>query len=65
MNSEPSRDRVTILVGEAVEIVARQLDCGVIEAFDRLRDRSVARGESLEYTALDVIDGVITFDPLD
>ena len=59
---ELSGDRSRFIVSQASGMVARQLECGVIEAFDRLRDRSVDLDQSLEHTALDVIDGVIRFD---
>jgi hypothetical protein len=55
-------DRRTILVNQAAGIVAVQLDCDVIEAFDRLKLCASATGESLEHLALDVIDGVTRFD---
>lgn len=32
------------------------------EAFDKLRERAAAIGQSIEDTALDVLDGVIRFD---
>ena len=48
---------------QATGIVAVQADCGVIEAFDLLRDRAQLMDESLHDMALDVIDGVIRFGP--
>jgi hypothetical protein len=51
-----------MLVNQATGMVAVQLDCDVIEAFDRMQLRVLATGESLEHLALDVIDGVIRFD---
>jgi hypothetical protein len=62
MVRDPSNDRLSALVAEATEIVATQLDCDVIEAFDQLTDRASALGQSLEHVALDVIDRVIRFD---
>jgi hypothetical protein len=44
-------------------MVAAQVGCDLIEAFDRLKIRATAMGQTLEDTALDVIDGVIRFDP--
>jgi hypothetical protein len=55
-------DRLSVLVHQATGMVAVQLDCDVIEAFDRLKLRASATGESLEHLALDVIDGVTRFD---
>jgi AmiR/NasT family two-component response regulator len=57
-----SDERISTLVHLATGIVAVQLDCDVIEAFDRLQLRALATGESLEHLALDVIDGVTRFD---
>jgi AmiR/NasT family two-component response regulator len=55
-------ERLSILVNQATGMVAVQLDCDVIEAFDQLQRRALATGESLEHLALDVIDGVTRFD---
>jgi hypothetical protein len=51
--------RLSIVVADATGVIARACDCGPIEAFDRLQVRAQAMGQSLEHTALDVIDGVI------
>jgi hypothetical protein len=55
--------RVSIVVGFATGEVARQCDCEVFAAFDRLRARARELGQSLELTCLDVLDGVIHFYP--
>jgi AmiR/NasT family two-component response regulator len=55
-------DRLSMLVNQATGIVAVQLDCDVIEAFERLQLRALATGQSLEHLALDVIDGVTRFE---
>jgi hypothetical protein len=55
----PPDVRVSIVVGHATGVIARRCDCDVIEAFDRLRARANSSGQSLEHTALDVIDGII------
>jgi AmiR/NasT family two-component response regulator len=55
-------ERLRTLVNQASGMIAVQLDCDVIEAFDRLQLRALATGESLEHLALDVIDGVTRFD---
>jgi plasmid stability protein len=43
-------------------MVAAQVDCAMGEALNRLRIRAAAMGQSLEHTALDVLDGLIRFD---
>lgn len=48
-------------VHQATGMVAAQLDCDIIEAFGRLRIRAVANGQTLEDTALDVLDGMVRF----
>ncbi len=58
----PPEVRVSVVVGFATGEVARQCDCEVIEAFDRLRARADRTGQSLENMALDVLDGVARFD---
>jgi hypothetical protein len=58
----PPDARVSIVVGHATGEIARACDCCPIEAFDRLTARAFQLGQSLEYTALDVLDGVILFD---
>ena len=49
-------------VHQATGMICAQVGCGVSEAFDRLKLRSAARGQTLDETALDVLDGVIRFD---
>ena len=58
----PSDERVSEVVARATGLVAVQAECDLIEAFDRLKIRAAAMGQTLEDTALDVIDGVIRFD---
>ena len=62
-----SRDvRVSIVVGFATGEVARQCDCELMEAFDRLCALALELGQTLELTGLDVLDGVVRFDrPVD
>ena len=57
-----SDERISALVHQAAGIVAVQVGCDVIEAFDRLQIRADASRQSLEHVALDVIDGVTRFD---
>jgi hypothetical protein len=49
-------------VHQATGMIAAQVDCSMGEALNRLRIRAAATGQSLEHTALDVLDGVIRFD---
>jgi hypothetical protein len=58
----PPDVRVSVVVGHATGVIARQCDCCPIDAFDRLQARARALGQCLEHTALDVLDGVIHFD---
>jgi hypothetical protein len=58
MPDEPVSDRVR----EATGIVAAQVGCGLDEARRLLANRADALLQSLEHTALDVIDGIIRFD---
>jgi len=60
---EMPRDvRVSVVVGHATGVIARGCDCCPIEAFDRLQACAEAMEQSLELTALDVLDGEIRFD---
>ncbi len=58
----PPDVRLSVVVAYATGVVAKACDCGPIEAFDRLTILAAASGQTLEYTALDVLDGVIQFD---
>ena len=49
-------------VHQATRMVSAQADCEMSEALNRLRIRAMAMGQSLEATALDVLDGLIRFD---
>ncbi len=62
MGDDRADVRVSILVQRATDIVAAQLECGVIDAYDALRARAVESGESLEHLALDIIDRIVRFD---
>jgi hypothetical protein len=57
----PPDVRLSMVVGHATGLIARECDCGPIEAFDRLQDRASALNQSLEHTALDVLDGLLRF----
>jgi AmiR/NasT family two-component response regulator len=56
--SGPQSDRVS----QATGMISVQGGCSLAEAFDMLRERAFALGQTLEFTALDVIDGEIRFD---
>jgi hypothetical protein len=51
-------------VHQATAMIAAQANCTMGEALDRLRIRAAAMDQSLEHTALDVLDGQIRFGPL-
>jgi hypothetical protein len=55
-------DRLSEVVTRAANLVIAQAGCGKVEAVDRLVDQAAELGQSLEHTALDVLDGVIRFD---
>jgi hypothetical protein len=51
-------------VHQATAVIAAQVNSTMGEALDRLRIRAAAMDQSLEHTALDVLDGLIRFGPL-
>jgi hypothetical protein len=57
----PREIRASVVIAYATGEVVRQADCELIEAFDRLAARARVTGQSLEHTALDVLDGIISF----
>lgn len=61
-SSIPDNLRASVVIGYATGQVVRQADCEVFDAFDRLAERARVLGQSLEHTALDVLDGIIRFD---
>lgn len=50
------------VVDQATGMISAQIDCDMIEALGRLRIRADATGQTVEQTALDVLDHVIRFD---
>jgi hypothetical protein len=54
---------VGVHVHQATGMVAAQIGCDIEEAFARLVIRADALHQTLELTALDVIDRVIRFSP--
>jgi hypothetical protein len=58
MPDAPVSDRVS----EAMGMIAAQARCGFDHAGRLLANRADALLQSLEHTALDVLDGIIRFD---
>ena len=50
-------------IHQATGIISVQAHCGIAAAFDKLRDRAAGMGQSIEATAVGVIDHAIRFDP--
>ena len=49
-------------VHQAMGMISSQAGCDLSEAFDKLRERATAMGESIEDTALGVLNGATRFD---
>jgi hypothetical protein len=60
---EPARGVPGDRVHQAQGMVAAQLGCSLEEALGRLRVRADATGQPLEELALDVLDGIVRFEP--
>ena len=54
-------DYVGVHVHKATGMIAAQVGCDVDEAFNRLQIRADATSQSLEDTALDVLDRITRF----
>jgi hypothetical protein len=54
----PQSDRIT----QAIEVIRSQVRCGPDRAFDLLRERALLLDQTLEHTALDVLDEILRFD---
>jgi len=50
-------------VHQATGMISAQAECSLTEAMQLLIIRAEAMGQTVEDTALDVIDGLIRFDP--
>ena len=61
MVDRPQGEPLTIAVHQATGMIAAQVGCDVVEAFDRLKIRAAAQDMSAHEVALDVLDGVIRF----
>ena len=62
MRDRPKKGYISEQVHQATRVVAAQAECDMSEALNRLHIRAMANGQSLEATALDVLDGLIRFD---
>jgi nitrate/TMAO reductase-like tetraheme cytochrome c subunit len=62
MRDRATQQRCSTVVHQATGIVAVQADCHVDEGFALLVIRALATNQTVEMTALDVIDHVIRFD---
>jgi hypothetical protein len=62
MVHEPNSEFFKAHLHQATVMIAGQLECSVAEALQVLRIRAKAMGQSVEITALDVLDGEIRFD---
>ena len=58
----PSNQPFSVVVHQATGMVAAQADCDVSEAFNRLKIRAAALGQTLDELALDVLDRVVRFN---
>jgi len=61
MSNGSSDEFRSVAVHQATGMIAAQADCGVDEAFHRLNIRAAAMGQTLQDTALDVLDCRIRF----
>jgi hypothetical protein len=55
----PQSDRIA----QAIEVIRSQVQCAPDRALDLLRERALPLDQTLEYTALDVLDNIVRFDP--
>jgi AmiR/NasT family two-component response regulator len=55
-------EHLSYRIHQATGMVAAQVGCGIDEALARLKIRANTKRESLEDTALDVLDGEVRFD---
>jgi hypothetical protein len=59
----PATGPTSARVAQATGIISVQAHCAVEAAFDLLRERAFTLGQTLDVTALDVVDHVIRFEP--
>ena len=61
MYSGSSEEFLTVAIHQATGMVAAQADCDIDEAFNRLNIRAAAMGQTVQDTALDILDRRIRF----
>jgi hypothetical protein len=61
MNYGSSEEFLTVAIHQATGMIAAQADCDIDEAFNRLNIRAAAMGQSVQDTALDILDRRIRF----
>jgi AmiR/NasT family two-component response regulator len=61
MSNGASDEFRSVAVHQATGMIAAQADCDIDEAYHRLNIRAAAMGQSLQDTALDVLDRRIRF----
>jgi len=59
----PSWQECSVPVHEATWMIAAQLHCGMIEAYGRLQIRAHGAGMTPDDFAVDVLDGLVIFEP--
>jgi hypothetical protein len=63
MPNPPWRYALSVEVHQATGMVAAQAECTVAEALGRLIIRAEAMGQTLDLTALDILDDLVHFRP--
>jgi hypothetical protein len=63
MAGGPSDEHLSDVVHQAIGMIREQAECDAIDALARLIVRSAELDQNLGDTALDVLDGIIRFDP--
>ena len=61
MSNGSSEEFRSVVVHQATGMIAAQAGCDIVEAYHRLNIRAAAMGQSLQDTALDVLDRRIRF----
>jgi hypothetical protein len=63
MPDRPTHSPQSDRVAQAIEVIRSQVHCAPGRAFDLLHERALLLGQTLEHTALDVLDNIVRFDP--
>jgi hypothetical protein len=61
MNNGSSEEFLSVAIHQATGMIAAQVDCDIEEAFNRLTIRAAAMGQTVQDTALDILDRRIRF----